>query len=340
MYFEILTGIQQAEERHHDFDEFDSDGYETSNNEFTSDESDQIGEVSDSIYDAFDSDAYDSDDASMSTSHMPKPFIPASAPVGRPRAPPGSKADTRRNAQRRRRARQNRQEDLLEKDWRAAVASHDNETADELLQELLPTLRGRRLFPSLSHSLNQVKSFEKLGENVKQLNIDLGARSKHRKSIATRVTKGLPPEFCEDILAFKKSYLRKARQRESENVRKPSLLQEKRDEQTKRVRWGATYVEEIVKFFESRTEILSGANTLTRRLLINKGRLEAEFCAEYPAILRKIVRRDPSIRPDPNSGLILTTLQQNVLAAEYAANQPDFSQAEEYQERLNNELQR
>ena len=106
------------------------------------------------------------------------------------------------------------------------------------------------------------------------------------------------------------------------------------------MRWVPEYEEEVARFFEARTQILSGANTHTRKLLMNKGRLEIEFEAQYPAMLRKVVELEPSIRPDPTSNTVLSRLQQDVLAAEFAAEQENFCDAEEYKTRLEAALER
>ena len=74
---------------------------------------------------------------------------------------------------------------------------------------------------------------------------------------------------------------------------------------------------------------------------MNKGRLEVEFHAEFPAILRRAVDRDPGMRPDAQKReQVLTLMEKNVLAAESAAEREGFSEAEEYKSRLDAELQR
>ena len=261
---------------------------------------------------------------------------------GRPRAPRGSAADTPRNAQRRKRAQQRRREKRLEQDWRQAVASCDDEKAEMLYQELLPTVLGRKLFPSQTKTTRELASLKVLGDNLRQLNEDLGSSSKHRTHIASRVTTGLPPQFCQDVLGFDKAYLRKTRQRQHnrDTNELPALLSEGRNEACARVRWSPEFRAGIKSFFISRTEILSGANTHTRRLLMNKGRLEAEFHAHYPSMLRKIAEYDPEVVSDIKSMQILTALEKNILAAQYAAKQDGFSEAEEYRLRLEAVLQR
>ena len=169
----------------------------------------------------------------------------------------------------------------------------------------------------------------------------MGPRSKHRKDITARVTTGLPPQFCQDVLGLNLSSLRQFKKRSQDTNIQPALLKESRSEGNGRVAWSPAFEAEIVRFFESRTEILSGANTHTRKLLMNKGLLEAEFYAELPALLRRAVQSDPDMRPDDEKAEhVLTIMQKNVLAAECVSEQPDFSEAEEYKSRLDAELQR
>ena len=73
---------------------------------------------------------------------------------------------------------------------------------------------------------------------------------------------------------------------------------------------------------------------------MTKLRLEIEFEAQYPAMLRKLSELDPDIWPDNKSKKYLTTLQKNVLAAEFVAEDADFSESEEYNSRLQAALQR
>jgi hypothetical protein len=260
---------------------------------------------------------------------------------GRPRAAPGSKADTPANAQRRKRAAERRKEAALEKDWRVAVAAGEDMRADTLQQELCETIRGRTLFPSQTKTLAELKAIQQLSQNVKELNQGLGQKSKHRKDIATRVTKGLPPQFCQDVLGFDKASLRQFKKRSKESTSEPALIQESRSEGSGRVAWSAEFQAQLATFFKSRTEILSGAKTHTRKLLMSKGRLEVEFHAEFPAILRRAVERDPGMRPDAQKReQVLTIMEKNVLAAESAAEREGFSEAEEYKCRLDAELQR
>ena len=299
------------------------------------------GSTNDEDYSGMPSLTSSSDDSSSSESESNPESHSMHRPArGRPCAPQGSTADTRRNAQRRRRAREKKREDKLEHDWRCAVASRDDTLADELYSALLPTVRGRHLFPSQTKTESELRSMRGLGDNVKQLNAQLGQRSKHRQHLLTRITKGLPPSFCKETLNVKASYLRKARQREDEDDTPPALLEEGRKEGDGRHAWGETYEAEVKRFFESRTEIMSGADTHTRRLLMTKGRLEIEFEAQYPAMLRKITELEPDLIKLTSENRLLTQKQKDMLAAVFAADQPQFSAAEEYRTRLEAALER
>ena len=185
-----------------------------------------------------------------------------------------------------------------------------------------------------------MKSLRALSDNVKQLHNSLGDRSKHRREVAMRVCKDLPVQFCNIVLGVKPTYLRKVRQRHRKDTNTPALFSEHRTETQGRVRHTEDFQNAVGRFLESRTEILSGANTHTRRLLMSKGRLEVEFEANYPALLRKVAEIDPSILPDPTAGAVLTKLQKNVIAARFASEQDGFCEAEEYQTRLNAALER
>ena len=88
--------------------------------------------------------------------------------TGRPRAVAGSAADTQRNAQKRIRYVERKREALLEADWRNAVAAKDNKKADELQQLLLPTVRGRQLFPSQTKTFSEHKALSQLASNVRE----------------------------------------------------------------------------------------------------------------------------------------------------------------------------
>jgi hypothetical protein len=134
------------------------------------------------------------------------------------------------------------------------------------------------------------------------------------------------------------------------SMRVPDLITEGRIEGDRgRERWSPAIRSEIANFFKSRTEIMSGANTHTRKLLMSKGRLEIEFEAEYPAILRKTLRIEPSLhpnhkRPESRSSSVtekaLTRFQKDLIAADFAADQENFSAANEYTTRLDVALQR
>jgi len=73
---------------------------------------------------------------------------------------------------------------------------------------------------------------------------------------------------------------------------------------------------------------------------MTKGRLEAEFEAHYPTMLRLLVNNDPSQRPDPGSSRNLTETDKDILAAEAAAGDEHFCEAEEYKDRLASVLER
>ena len=195
---------------------------------------------------------------------------------GAPRAPSGSAADTPRNARRRQRAEERKLEAQWETAWRNAVAAQDDSKAEEYMQKLLPTVRGRSLFPSQTKTLAERKAFKQLADNIKNLNTSCGSRSKHRGSMATRITKGLPPQFCRDALAFDPAYLRQMKKRELAGGTAPSLLTDSRTE-LGRANWSTEFLVEVSNFFMSRTHIISGANTSTRRLLMRKERFEVEF---------------------------------------------------------------
>jgi hypothetical protein len=118
-------------------------------------------------------------------------------------------------------------------------------------------------------------------------------------------------------------------------------MAEGRDDTKGRASYPAEFHVQVAEFFTTRTHIVSGANTKVRRLLITKERLEVEFHAEFPEILRKAARADPDMLPDSNAGTSkLTRMHQNLLAAQLAAEKPGFTQSAEYLERLNAELNR
>ncbi len=182
--------------------------------------------------------------------------------------------------------------------------------------------------------------YRQLASNVKLLNTGLGQRSKHRGHLALKVTKDLPPAFCKEVLAFDPALIRQGRKRERDNPSAPALVTDHRSENG-RARWSPEFEIELGNFFISRTEILSGAKTNTRRLLKPKGRVEAELYAEFPAVLRQAASRDPDMLPDsskPNK--VLTSMQKNLLASIHAATQYSFNQATEYKTRLDTELER
>jgi hypothetical protein len=260
--------------------------------------------------------------------------------VGRPRALPGSKADNPRNDNRRLQYKERKHEKKLEQAWRIAVTDNNDTVANELQQELMKTHRGRSLFPGARKSEAELAVYRQLASNVKLLNTGLGQRSKHRGHLALKVTKDLPPAFCKEVLAFDPALIRQGRKRERDNPSAPALVTDHRSENG-RARWSPEFEIELGNFFISRTEILSGAKTNTRRLLKPKGRVEAELYAEFPAVLRQAASRDPDMLPDsskPNK--VLTSMQKNLLASIHAATQYSFNQATEYKTRLDTELER
>ena len=294
-------------------------------------------------------DTWSSDSDIMSTINADAQCDSACLPVqlgktkpGRPRAPLGSAADTPANARRRARAAERKREARLERDWRRAVAASDDTRAHELYLQLLPTVRGRKLFPSQTLANKEVKAMRKLAQNVRSLHSEMGVRSKHRKDMTARIVKGLPPAFTREVLGIKSSYLRQLKKREHDvsSCTVPSLISECRDDSKGRVRFSAEFRQLMTAFFMDNTVILSGADTETRRLLMNKGRLEAEFEVRYPSLLRKLATLDPAVRPDPESKANLTVLQMNILTAEAVADAEGFSEAEEYKQRLEVVLQR
>lgn len=259
--------------------------------------------------------------------------------VGRPRAAVGSQADNKRNQRRRERAQERKAEDVLEANYRAAVAAQEDARAEELMLQLVQTKRGRELFPTFATSSSELKHYQKLGENVKELNSSMGKRSKHRQALSTKVTAGLPPSFTRDVLDLNPATLRKNRERQNKATDPPALLADSRTEGAGRESWSEAMVDAIRDFFLSRTHILSGANTETRQLLMTKKRLEAELYAEYPSLLRAAAEQDPSMAPKKRTG-ILTLQQANTLAAQYSADQEGWSRGQEYKMRLDSILQR
>ena len=184
--------------------------------------------------------------------------------VGRSRAAVGPQADNKRNQRRRERAQERKAEDVLEASYRAAVAAQEDERAEELMQQLLQTKRGQELFPIFANSSSELKHYQQLGENVKELVLDLNPAS-----------------------------LRKNRERQNNATDPPALLVESRTEGAGRDTWSQAMVDAILDFFNSRTHIMSGASTETRQLLMTKKRLQAELYAEYPALFRTVAEQDP-----------------------------------------------
>ena len=56
-------------------------------------------------------------------------------------------------------------------------------------------------------------------------------------------------------------------------------------------------------------------------------------------MLRRVVELDPCLRPSADTK-VLTKLQKDILAAEFAAEQDNFCEAEEYKTRLDATLER
>ena len=183
----------------------------------------------------------------------------------------------------------------------------------------------------------ELESASKLAENVKHLNKSLGVRSKHRQSIANAITEGLPAKFCAASLGFSSSYVRQSRKRGRENPT-PALLTESRTEGKGRTTTNDALTTENVKFFNTRSSIWSGSKTYTRKLTMPKERVEVELYAEQPAILRRAVKNDPSLLSDIVPNKHLTRRQMDMLAAEHAAQQDGFSEAQEYKSRLETEF--
>jgi hypothetical protein len=236
--------------------------------------------------------------------------------VGRPRALPGSKADNPRNDNRRLRYKERKHEKKLEQAWRIAVTDNNDTVANELQQELMKTHRGRSLFPGARKSEAELAVYRQLASNVKLLNTGLGQRSKHRGHLALKVTKDLPPAFCKEVLAFDPALIRQGRKRERDNPSAPALVTDHRSENG-RARWSPEFEIELGNFFISRTEILSGAKTNTRRLLKPKGRVEAELYAEFPAVLRQAASRDPDMLPDSSKPNKVLTSMQKICSLQY-----------------------
>jgi len=151
------------------------------------------------------------------------------------------------------------------------VAETDFPLADTIFKELAPTTTGRKMFPSHSKSLLDTEHLQQLASNVKALNTSLGEKSKHRAAIDTRVTAELPPQFYQKSLAFDPAYVRQAKKREREASSVPLLVTESRAEVAGRVIYNPEIEVEFGVFFESRTHIISGGSTNTRKLLMPSG---------------------------------------------------------------------
>ena len=255
--------------------------------------------------------------------------------LGRPCAKPGTAGDTQRNTNRRSTYGAGKQEKKILEKYKAAVAQSDLKLADHIFHaELLPTATGKRLFPQSSRAHVALH----VVENIGKLNRSLGPKSKHRADLLLHVTAGIPAAFCESALGVDPAFLRQAKLR-AQNAPRASALETEGRHEDGRECAPAAMDEELVKFFLSRTHIDSGASTQTRQLTMTQERLFAELHAEMPALVRRAVHADPSLRAFDNAP-VLTRLHMNVWAAEAAAAVDGFLEASEYTARLRAELQR
>jgi len=92
-----------------------------------------------------------------------------------------------------------------------------------------------------------------------------------------------------------------------------------------------------VDFFNDNTHIFSGQSSATRNLTVPHHVLLHRLSAETPALLRKLATANPSLRIEAETtlrqavpGTLLTKLQADMLSAIYAAEQPNFGPAKEY----------
>ena len=267
---------------------------------------------------------------------------------GRPPASPPNERDTpaekkvkKRNKRRRERYVEKKVETGMVKEYKEQILQGNMSQADQLQQKLITTTTGKKIFPSAAKSASNAVAATKLAENIKNnINANLKPRSKHRGSIAVRVCAGLPPQFCASALGFSPSYNRQARKRDLA-MQIPNALETESRTETGRVTTSDALTLEYIKYLESRSAIFSGAKTGTLTLTMTMDRLEAELYAEQPAIIRRAVRQDPTMRPDVTKPQkYLTRRQMDVLAAEHATTQVGFSDSEEYKVRLEAELQR
>ena len=213
---EILT--LDAGILHSSDSDFSSDEELSASSDFVS-ESDMFTDMDDSSSDSqagseTDTETNNETDTDTSSTLDRKRNIPPRK-VGRP-----CFSDSRRNTRRRARYLEKKKEDKYEKDWRAAVAEGNDAQADQLQQQLLATKRGRILFPSHAKTAAELEATKQLSANVRELNRNMGSRSKHRKDFAARVTKGLPSGFCAAVLGFKPSTLRTYKARSEQDTKR------------------------------------------------------------------------------------------------------------------------
>ena len=99
-----------------------------------------------------------------------------------------------------------------------------------------------------------------------------------------------------------------------------------------------------VRFFRQNTHIFSGQSTATLNLTIPHHVLLCRLNAETPRMLRDLADKDPSLwlaaDAASRTGRPLTKLQADMLACVYAAAQPDFDLALEYESRYKEEEHR
>ena len=138
---------------------------------FRSDSDESAGMSPGSCYSASDSDdSPDSESSASDSDQAPPDSTVPRRPPGRPCEQVGTEADTARNRQRRIRYKERKKEDLLEAQWRAAVANKRDDEAAELCSKLLETRRGATLFPDQAKTLAELNATKVLANNVSELN--------------------------------------------------------------------------------------------------------------------------------------------------------------------------
>ena len=118
--------------------------------------------------------------------------------------------------------------------------------ADEIFNtELLLTKLGKALFPKSDAALTAMG----VVKNVSKLNTDLGQKSKHRRNLLLRVTKGLPLDFCKRELSIDPAYLRVAQHRSEKNpIPMPSPLETEGRREEGRQRYSDAVDQGLVDF--------------------------------------------------------------------------------------------